>query len=154
MLFLHNNISSVAFTFTFSQLLLLKRLTIEEKHIYKAFHRYELLKVAAYFLTIQHNKNNTLFNFINPLFIHNLLSSSSGISNCEEIGSFPEHCSSGISMATGTAVHNLQHCPDERTGQGEGGPATGTIHAVTMQIHICSILDVNCFDLVALFIWG
>ncbi len=53
-------------------------------------------------------------------------------------------------MATGTAIHNLQHCPNERTGQGERGPASRTIHAVTMWIHIYSVSDIKCFDLVVL----
>lgn len=56
-------------------------------------------------------------------------------------------------MATGTAIHNLQHCPDERTGQGEGGPAPRTTHAVTMRVHICSILHINCFDPVGLYLF-
>lgn len=56
-------------------------------------------------------------------------------------------------MATGTAIHNLQHCPNERTGQGEGGPASRTIHTVTMRIHIYSVLDIKCFDLVIFFIY-
>lgn len=33
-------------------------------------------------------------------------------------------------MATGPAIYNLQHCFDERTGQGEGDPATRTVHAL------------------------
>lgn len=56
-------------------------------------------------------------------------------------------------MATGTAIHNLQHCPNERTGQGEGGPASRTIHAVTMRIHIYSVLDIKCFDLVIFYLF-
>lgn len=57
-------------------------------------------------------------------------------------------------MATGTAIHNLQHCPDERTGQGERGPAPGTIHAVTMRVHIYSIVHINCFDLLVFIYLG
>ena len=42
-----------------------------------------------------------------------------GISDHKEISSLPEYHSSGVTMATGTAIHYLQYSADERPGQGE-----------------------------------